>query len=105
MNFVLKLASINKVEHRNYRCLIQASSQLLIEYSMIKKTFKLAFISPLLHLELSNWREHSGEANLAYDMLLNRSHLDSRETLLNDSITLFHDSTCNNISNVVTLSQ
>ena len=62
------MATINKVECKNQRFLIQASSQIHIENTIMKEnstSFKLACSSPSLHLDLVHYLGSSREGPLS----------------------------------------
>ena len=87
--------AISKVEYAAYRCVIQVTSQHLIEQAIMKENshrFILAYSSPLLQEETVNALGYSGEGQLSKNLLMHRAMLETRDERLKDLMKLFHNS-------------
>ena len=73
-----KSATIKRVEHKECGCVIQVTSQVLIERAIIKENsqrFTLAHSSQLLHPNIANSLGHSGEGQLSQNMLKDNANV------------------------------
>ena len=88
-------AAISKVEYTTYGCVIQVTSQYLIEQAIMKENshrFILAHSSPLLQEETVNALGYSGEGQLSKNLMMHRSMLETRDERLKYLMKLFHNS-------------
>ena len=89
-----KSAAIKKAQRMACGCVIQATSQQLVEQDVMKENshwFMLACRSPLLqHITVHNLR-HSREGPLSRNTLWNSTRTSSTDEWLKDIMELFHD--------------
>ena len=90
-----KAMSISKVEYSEQGCIMQVTSQHLMEKAIMKENsyrFILAHSSPLLQEDSVSALGYSGEGPMSKNILQNRSALETKDEGLKELLLLFHDS-------------